>query len=763
MPEGLGLGTRRFGDMLPALLDVVQLARGVLDVLRLRALGIVDAELRPHGLRSGDQFFLDGGVGETLPLVHLPQLVQARRDHGQGRLHLFDERMQLARVHARGRFDGGAQVAHRTIRFAQREVLGRRALHHALDELFDPEDLLLLRTLGGGAPFFRALTQAPLRLGKPRGDRRVRTVGLRHERLPLIVERPPRFEVLERVLRCRDALGFLGQRVHPRVNPIELLPPLMTLHRATARVVEARPQLGVRALLLGGAREPFPFRPRAIDVRDSIVTAERFDAFAERFEGAPALRHTLGFGSPLGLRAFVLLDRVPRVRQRRSEAGHGVFVGFETGTADELAPLGVGIPKLDDGVGRLRRSPKRLHVCDHGGHALLPLLARRPTGGLRIDEFLEHRPAALRNRLALGAHRDLVEQLPPRRIRGGCRDRTLEGGDAGVLVVRFKRHRGQFGRVGHARERVEGGLRIAGVASDARQQLRVVDARDRGGPDRVVRRRFRNRRKVLLIAQPVEGERRVAVGLGRCGGDAHETVGQLAPKRVVFLGPCQPRQVADDANPCDGGAPDADVLVRGRQLSDDGPMLGIVRHFRQASQPDSRIRVAPLGLGLETIEERHWGALQLQMLTSRYPRCLIPFSSPRAIRLAVRFLCEPLSDLLAGHPVIVVEVDDHRCQRQPLLAALGAPFSHLVEAAEQPLQVIGYELSVLARQVIHTLVHRTERARTALLVEIAAEALRSAPRSRADELRQLFLFVLEFCRHRESPRVRQEPRVRKPC
>jgi hypothetical protein len=72
--------------------------------------------------------------------------------------------------------------------------------------------------------------------------------------------------------------------------------------------------------------------------------------------------------------------------------------------------------------------------------------------------------------------------------------------------------------------------------------------------------------------------------------------------------------------------------------------------------------------------------------------------------------------------------------------------------------MIWYEFPVLARQVIHTFVDRTERARSALLVEVAAKALMAALRSGADEIRQLFLLVLESCRHRESPRVSRDVR-----
>src|SRR5262245_17539796 len=94
---------------------------------------------------------------------------------------------------------------------------------------------------------------------------------------------------------------------------------------------------------------------------------------------------------------------------------------------------------------------------------------------------------------------------------------------------------------------------------------------------------------------------------------------------------------------------------------------------------------------------------------------------------------------------------DHRCQRQSLLTALRAPFGHFVEAAKQPLEVIGYQLAVRAGQVVHAFVYRAERARSAPVVEVTAEALMSARRTGADEFGQFLLFVLESCRHRGSP------------
>ena len=87
--------------------------------------------------------------------------------------------------------------------------------------------------------------------------------------------------------------------------------------------------------------------------------------------------------------------------------------------------------------------------------------------------------------------------------------------------------------------------------------------------------------------------------------------------------------------------------------------------------------------------------------------------------------------------MIVVQVDDHRGQRQPLGAALRALFGHLVQAPEQPFEMIRNQLSVLAREVVDPLVDRAKGTGSALLVEITAKALRTAGRADADEFREL--------------------------
>src|SRR5918993_3464412 len=122
-----------------------------------------------------------------------------------------------------------------------------------------------------------------------------------------------------------------------------------------------------------------------------------------------------------------------------------------------------------------------------------------------------------------------------------------------------------------------------------------------------------------------------------------------------------------------------------------------------------------------------------------------------ALPSAVRFLREPLRDLLARQPVIVVQVHDHRRERQPLAAPLRTAFRDFVEAAKQPSQVLGDQLAVIWRQVVDALVYRTQGAGPAALVEVASEALVAAAGARPNEVRKLPLLIFESCGHEDLP------------
>src|SRR3954463_3670250 len=98
--------------------------------------------------------------------------------------------------------------------------------------------------------------------------------------------------------------------------------------------------------------------------------------------------------------------------------------------------------------------------------------------------------------------------------------------------------------------------------------------------------------------------------------------------------------------------------------------------------------------------------------------------------------------------MIVVQVHEHRGERQTLdTTFMRAAFRHLVEAAKQPLEMIRNQFPVLARQVIHGVVDRAERARPAFFVEVTAEALGSTRGAGANVIRQLALFSLELGYH----------------
>src|SRR5258705_10141875 len=105
--------------------------------------------------------------------------------------------------------------------------------------------------------------------------------------------------------------------------------------------------------------------------------------------------------------------------------------------------------------------------------------------------------------------------------------------------------------------------------------------------------------------------------------------------------------------------------------------------------------------------------------------------------------------------MVIVQMNQHRRQRQSLLTSfVRAAFRDLVETAEQPLEMIRNQLPVLPRQMVKGVVDRAERARPALLIEVTAEALRTACGTRANVIRQFALFALELGYHRCPPAKR---------
>src|ERR671910_1580192 len=102
--------------------------------------------------------------------------------------------------------------------------------------------------------------------------------------------------------------------------------------------------------------------------------------------------------------------------------------------------------------------------------------------------------------------------------------------------------------------------------------------------------------------------------------------------------------------------------------------------------------------------------------------------------------------------MVIVQMHQHRRERQSLITSfMRAAFRDLVEAAEQPLEMIRNQLPVLPRQMVKRVVDRAERARPALLIVVTAEALRTACGTRANVFRQFALFALELGYHRCPP------------
>ena len=153
-------------------------------------------------------------------------------------------------------------------------------------------------------------------------------------------------------------------------------------------------------------------------------------------------------------------------------------------------------------------------------------------------------------------------------------------------------------------------LRIGGMARDAAERLDVVHAAERRRPDGVVRRRLRDGRQLFGILEPVDRERGVGVGPRGGGRDRDEPLRDLAAEVVVPLGSRQVREQRDVRDANNGLPPHAHVLVAARQLLDHRLMFGVVRNLGHRRRADRRVRVLPSGLWLESIEERHLGALQ---------------------------------------------------------------------------------------------------------------------------------------------------------
>ena len=216
--------------------------------------------------------------------------------------------------------------------------------------------------------------------------------------------------------------------------------------------------------------------------------------------------------------------------------------------------------------------------------------------------------------------------------------------------------------------------------------------------------RLRHGGELPLIVNPFERERGVAVRIVRRRRDRHQPLDQLPPKVFVALAARQRQDVRRAVQPSGRRPPHPHVFVARRQLAERRERLLVCRNLVDGCRANGGVGVLPAGLRLESVEKRHQ-ALSVALVQP------------------LRFLRQPFGDLLAREAVVVVQVHDHRGERQPLAAPLRAPLGDLVQAPEQTLEMIGNQLAVIARQVIDPLVDRAEGARSALLVEVAAETL----------------------------------------
>ncbi len=92
--------------------------------------------------------------------------------------------------------------------------------------------------------------------------------------------------------------------------------------------------------------------------------------------------------------------------------------------------------------------------------------------------------------------------------------------------------------------------------------------------------------------------------------------------------------------------------------------------------------------------------------------------------------------------MIVVQMQDDRIERQPLVAADRAAAAHVLEAVEQAVEPRADRMRRLgiARQRVRALIGRAERARAALAREVLAERLRRpAPGALRDRVGKLDL------------------------
>src|SRR5438874_13656761 len=111
---------------------------------------------------------------------------------------------------------------------------------------------------------------------------------------------------------------------------------------------------------------------------------------------------------------------------------------------------------------------------------------------------------------------------------------------------------------------------------------------------------------------------------------------------------------------------------------------------------------------------------------------------------------QPFYDLLARPVMIVVEMQNDRVERQPLVAADGTSPAHVLEAVEQSIETRPHRRH-FAGQRVCALVCRAERARSTVVGKIRAERLRPALRARSDRFGELELIFAGHLVHDSLP------------
>ena len=411
------------------------------------------------GLR--DHLFLDGGVGEPLPLVHLAQLVQLRSEDGERRLQALDEVLALVMRQGQRRFDRGAQVARGLVGLLQREVVGLGALVRPLDQLVDALHLLAERLLGGRLLRFRALADRRLGRGVALLDRLVEPLGLLVQPAPLARHRVPR--IGGTVFLRRELLGLARQLVEPGVHLRAFLAVLVPGARAGARLLEPLHEALVR--------RPLPDPPAVLPIRTAPPRAD--PARLRRGRPRPARTAPCALRAaaaslrlPLllfGALARLALDDRPRGADGAVEARavrRRDLVGRRRATSSRQAAS-----RLVDLLFRARhrrRRRERLGARDRAGDALLMLLEHRLARRFRVVHGLHHRAGALGDRLALGAVGEPFERGAIDRAAGRG---PLQRADAGVLVLGPGRDVEELRVVLDPLGRERGGAGIGGVAA----------------------------------------------------------------------------------------------------------------------------------------------------------------------------------------------------------------------------------------------------------------------------------------------------------